>query len=84
MGMNVVLQPLITEDSVRQVEKNKLTFVVSGKANKRTIKELVESLYGVKVSKVNVCNTHKGKKKVYVTLAPEYVADEVAGRIGIL
>lgn len=81
----VILYPLVSEKSIRLMEsENKLTFIVSRDANKHKIKWAVEELYGVKVIKVNVVNTPKGKKKAYVKLSPEYSASEIASRIGVL
>jgi len=43
----------------------------------------VESLYDVVVDKVNTLIMPDGKKKAFVTLAPEYSAAEVATNLGI-
>ena len=80
----VVHYPLMTEDAVALIEaENKLTFVVDPKASKTKIKNAVELLYQVKVSKVNVSITPKGVKKAFVTLLPEYKASDIAIRLGI-
>ena len=80
----VVRYPLMTEDAVALIEaENKLTFVVDPRANKARVKEAVESLYQVKVSKVNVLISPKGVKKAFVTLLPEYKASDIAIRLGI-
>ena len=74
----------MTEDAVALIEaENKLTFVVDPRANKARVKEAVESLYQVKVSKVNVLISPKGVKKAFVTLLPEYKASDIAIRLGI-
>ncbi len=64
--------------------ENKLVFIVDQFANKRTIAKCIEELYDVKVAKVNVMNTIHGTKKAYVQLAPEYSAEEIATRLGVL
>jgi large subunit ribosomal protein L23 len=80
----VVHYPLMTEDAVALIEaENKLTFIVDTKASKARIKKAVESLYQVKVSKVNVSITPKGVKKAFVTLLPEFKASDIAIRLGI-
>ena len=80
----VVHYPLMTEDAVALIEaENKLTFIVDSKATKARIKTAVESLYQVKVSKVNVMITPKGVKKAFVTLLPEFKASDIAIRLGI-
>ncbi|RLI91593.1 MAG: 50S ribosomal protein L23 [Candidatus Altiarchaeales archaeon] len=81
----VILYPLMGEKATNLREKeNKLTFIVNKKATKKDVKEAVEKLYDVKVEKVNILNTVNGKKKAYVKLAPEYNADEIASKFGVL
>lgn len=80
----VILYPLITEDAVNLIEnENRLTFIVSLRANKSLIKKAVEELYAVKVEKVNVLVTPKGLKKAFVKLTPEYKASDLAIKLGI-
>jgi large subunit ribosomal protein L23 len=64
--------------------ENKLVFVVSLKASKVDVKRAVEELYEVKVQKVTVNVTHKGVKKAFVKLHPDYKATDVAIKLGIL
>lgn len=59
----IVLQPLITEKSTTlKEEHNQFLFKVSRAANKIEIKRAVETLFNVKVLKVNT-STVKGKAK---------------------
>lgn len=52
--MDIKITPLVTEKASALTEKlNRYAFRVSPEANKVQIKDLVESLYGVKVVKVN-------------------------------
>lgn len=82
---SVVLYPVASEKVLRLMEmENKLVFVVAKTADKRTISKAVEDLYDVKVAKLNVVNAAKGLKKAYVQLAPEYSAEEIATRLGVL
>ena len=81
----IVLYPVSGDKAFRLMEmQNKLVFVVAGTANKRAISRAVEDLYNVKVSKLTVVNTSKGAKKAYVQLAPEFSAEDVATRLGVL
>ncbi|MDW8084573.1 MAG: 50S ribosomal protein L23 [Candidatus Caldarchaeum sp.] len=81
---DVVKRVLITQDAVALIEKeNKLVFIVDIRADKPLIKRAVESLYEVKVDKVNTVITSKGEKKAYVRLKPEYKASELAVKLGI-
>ncbi len=82
---DVILYPLMTEKSLDKTDKeNRLTFIVDRRSGKQQIKEAVESLYNVKVVKVNTQITMEGKKKAFVKLAPEYSAEDIAGRMGVL
>ncbi|MCS7120906.1 MAG: 50S ribosomal protein L23 [Nitrososphaerota archaeon] len=81
----IILYPLMTEVTSRLLEtENKLVFIVNDKANKQDVKRAVEELYDVKVRKVNITYTGKGKKKAYVRLEPGYNAADVAIRLGVL
>jgi len=75
---------VITQDAVSLIEReNKLTFIVSLGASKSDVKRAVESLYGVRVEKVNTLITPRGVKKAYVKLRPEYRASDLAVRLGV-
>ena len=80
---NVIISPIATEKSMLGMEKeNKLTFMVTRKANKSQIKEEVEKRFELKVLGVNTIITKKGKKAI-VELDKSYSADEIAGRSGV-
>ena len=65
----IILRPSITERSFNLIEgQNTLTFVVDKKATKHSIKEAIETLFKVKVDKVNVSYNRTGTKKAYVKL----------------
>ncbi|WP_265529053.1 50S ribosomal protein L23 [Sphingomicrobium marinum] len=59
---DVVLAPHITEKSTMASEHNAVVFKVSGDATKPQIKEAVEALFDVTVTKVNTI-VSKGKVK---------------------
>ena len=50
---DIVLGPIITENSMAGIQMKKYTFKVSKDANKITIARAVEELFNVKVAKVN-------------------------------
>lgn len=80
----VILFPLATEKVVRLVEsENTIAFAVAPDANRQDIKKAVEVLYGVKVKEVRTVKTYEGKK-AYVRLSPDYSADELAARLGVI
>jgi large subunit ribosomal protein L23 len=81
----VLKNPTATEKAVRIIEsENKLVFAVAGNATKRDIKQAVEALYEVKVLKVSLERTPKGEKRAYVRLTPEFSAEELAAKLGMV
>lgn len=61
-AQDIVIRPIITENSMGAMEQKKYTFEVAKDANKIEIKKAVEELFKVEVSKVNTI-TCKGKFK---------------------
>ncbi|MFB1051376.1 50S ribosomal protein L23 [Paraliobacillus sp. JSM ZJ581] len=59
---DIIKRPIITEHSADLMIDKKYTFEVDPRANKTEIKQAVESIFGVKVVKVNTLNL-KGKFK---------------------
>lgn len=60
---DVLIKPVITENSMLKMEEaNTYTFRVAKEANKVEIKKAVESIFNVKVKKVNTMNM-RGKKR---------------------
>jgi len=81
----VIKNPVSTEKAIRILEaENKLLFVVDKDANKPMIKEAVEALFKVKVSKVNTYISPKGDKKAYVKLTADFPAMDVATNLGMI
>lgn len=73
-----------TEKIVRQIETdNILVFVVDRAVSKPEVKEEVEKLFDVKVSKVRT-HTLKNKKLAYVKLNADYPAVDVATKLGVM
>ena len=50
---DIILKPIITEQSMEATEEKKYVFQVATDANKSEIKKAVEEIFGVKVEKVN-------------------------------
>ena len=61
-AQDIIVRPIITENSMEGIADRKYTFKVAKFANKIEIKKAVEQLFGVKVEKVNTISV-KGKKK---------------------
>jgi ribosomal protein uL23 len=82
---DLVIRPVSSESALERVEKeNKLTFIVSIKANKNDIKHAIEKLYAVKVKSVNTNIDTSGEKRAIVALEKEFSAAELATKIGLL
>ena len=81
---DVIITPVITEQSMDVAVDKKYTFKVAPTANKTQVKLAVEEIFGVEVAKVNIMN-YDGKlkrmgrfagytpsyKKAIVTLTPD-------------
>ena len=59
---DVILKPVITEQSMDYAEAKKYVFKVAADANKTEVKAAVEEIFGVDVAKVNIMNV-VGKRK---------------------
>ena len=59
---NVILRPVVSEKSYALLDAGVYTFVVAPDANKTEIRQAVESIFNVRVTKVNTLN-RKGKRK---------------------
>ena len=81
---DVILKPVLTENSYDDISNKKYTFLVDIRANKAQIRRAVEEIFNVKVSRVNTLRQigklkrqgyHIGRtpetKKAFVTLTRE-------------
>ena len=62
IASDIILKPIITEDSMERLENGKYTFKVAKDATKVEIAKAVETPFDVKVAKVNTISV-KGKAK---------------------
>lgn len=62
IASDIILKPIITEDSIDRLPNGKYTFKVAKNATKVEIAKAVEKLFGVEVAKVNTISV-KGKEK---------------------
>ncbi|MFY9198320.1 MAG: 50S ribosomal protein L23 [Acutalibacteraceae bacterium] len=60
LAQDIILRPIITEESMINTAMRKYTFKVAKDANKIEIAKAVEQLFGVEVEKVNTLNV-RGK-----------------------
>ena len=95
---NVLVRPLVTEKSSYQSGRlHQYSFVVANEATRTMIKDAIETIYDVKVERVNVVNApakrgrrarsrrllvrRAGFKKAIVTLAEGQTLDEIFGGV---
>ena len=73
-SVHIVKYPIITDKATRLLENNQYSFVVDRYSDKIEIKEAIESLFDVKVIKVNTCRLPRKKKRVgqYIGWKPQY------------
>ena len=61
-GYDVILKPIITEQSMDMSADKKYVFKVVDTANKTEVRQAIEEIFGVDVAKVNIMNVN-GKVK---------------------
>lgn len=61
-GYDVIIRPIITENSMDMAEEKKYAFKVAKTANKTEVRKAIEEIFGVDVAKVNIMNV-SGKQK---------------------
>ena len=59
---DIIIKPIITEQSMEATEEKKYVFQVANDANKIEIKKAIEEIFGVKVEKVNTIRM-EGKER---------------------
>jgi large subunit ribosomal protein L23 len=62
--LGIIKYPVISDKATRLLELNKYTFMIDRKANKFTIKKVIEYFFNVNVIKINTLNTAPKKKTV--------------------
>lgn len=61
---DIILRPIITEQSMEAIDLKKYTFEVAPDAGKAEIKKAVEEIFGVKVEKISTLNIRGKEKRV--------------------
>ena len=65
---DIIIKPVITEQSMADVAEKKYVFQVAIDANKIEIKKAVEEIFGVKVEKVNTIRMEGKMKRQGMTM----------------
>lgn len=89
---DLIKHPIVTEKSTNLSEYNKYVFEVLKTANKSNVKAAIESIFDVKVKKVNILNQNgktkkfrgnmgrrSDKKKALITLEKDQAIDFSGG-----
>ena len=87
-----ILSPFVTEKSTNLSEQNKIIFKVPSKANKKNLKNNIEKIFKVNVTKINIINKQNrvkmtmgkkvrvpGYKKAIITLKKGQSIDLTTG-----
>jgi ribosomal protein L23 len=84
MEIMILQKVKATEKIVRMIEvENLLVFETDRQSSKDEIAKEVETLFEVKVEKVRTL-VRKNKKIAYVRLTKDFVASDVAAKLGVL
>ena len=83
-GYDVIIRPIITENTMDMAADKKYAFKVAKESNKTEVRKAIEEIFGVEVAKVNIVNvsgkrkrlgrtfgTTSSYKKAVVTLTPD-------------
>ncbi|MBD3192180.1 MAG: 50S ribosomal protein L23 [Candidatus Heimdallarchaeota archaeon] len=82
---SIIISPYSSERVFDYIEnQNKIVFIVKRSANKNSIKRAVETLYDVKIVKVNTMIMPDGRKKAIVKLHPTNNAIDLATALGLM
>ena len=73
-NVEIIKYPIITDKATRLLENNQYSFIVDRYSDKITIKAAIESLFKVKVIKINTCRLPRKQKRVgkYIGWKPHY------------
>ena len=78
------LKPIVTEKAVMMIEsQNVLTFMTEKDRTKEEVKKEVEDLFEVKVEKIRTL-IRGNKKYAYVKLKKEFLAIDLATKLGLI
>ncbi len=83
-NLGIQLKPVVTEKAVMMIEsQNILTFQTNKNATKEQIKKDVEEIFNVKVEELRTL-IRNNKKNVYVKLKKDFLAIDVATKLGLM
>ena len=78
---DIIIRPIITEQSMEAVESKKYVFEVARSANKVEIRKAVEQIFGVKVMSVNTLNVQGKNKRMGVPVGKTAAMNKAVVRL---
>ncbi|NMB66854.1 50S ribosomal protein L23 [Candidatus Woesearchaeota archaeon] len=78
------MKAIVTEKAVLMIERdNTLVFEDSKNKTKEEVKEELEKMFKIKVEKIRT-KIHENKKYFFVKLKKEFVAMDIASKLGLI
>lgn len=62
--LNIIKYPSLNDKATRLFKQNRYTFIVDKRANKFTIKKIIEYLFNVNIRKINTLKMYKKQNKL--------------------
>ena len=63
-NIRIIKYPIISDKATSYLKQNKYSVIVDPNSNKILIKSIIESIFNVKILKINTCHIPKKKKKL--------------------
>jgi ribosomal protein L23 len=84
LGKTFKMKLIATEKAIRKIEpENVLVFEVDKRKNKNEIKKEIEELFDIKIKSIR-SQIRNNKKIVYVRLKKEFLAIDIAVKLGAM
>lgn len=81
----IIENPHMTEQAMDMIDtENKLVLMVDLEADKKQVQNAVETLFDVRVKKVNTNITPQAQKKAYIKLSEGDSAMDIATELGMM
>ena len=78
------MKPIVTEKAVMMIEaQNVLTFKIDKRKTKPEIKKEVEDLFNVKIENIRTL-IKKNQKYAYIKLKKDFLAIDIATKLGLM
>ncbi|MDE1874095.1 MAG: 50S ribosomal protein L23 [Candidatus Micrarchaeota archaeon] len=83
--MDALMYPIATEKAINMIERNNVvTYMVDIRANKTQIKKEFESVFKVKVERINTEIEPRNRKRAYIKLNGQFKASDIALKLKLV